>query len=100
MNTPGLQPERTVLAWQRTLLAATVAGAGCARAATSRPCAALSAATLLLSIVVVVIAVGAGLRGRRYRRRTDDPRPIPRTTTAFLCAGIATAAVCALSNLL
>ncbi|WP_328403388.1 DUF202 domain-containing protein [Nocardia sp. NBC_00403] len=100
VNAPGLQPERTILAWQRTLLAATVACAGCARAATGRPSASLTAATLVLSAVLVVITIGTRLRRRRYRRRADDPRPIPQTVGALLCAGIGAAAGCVLLSLL
>ncbi|WP_194853123.1 DUF202 domain-containing protein [Nocardia sp. SYP-A9097] len=100
MSPPGLQAERTILAWQRTLLAATVVGAGLARAATGRPCASLSAATLLLSVVLVAIAAVIRLRRHRYRHRADDPRPIPLIAGALLCAGIAAAASCVLPTLL
>ncbi len=62
---PGLQPERTLLAWRRTFLALGVAGAVAVRFA-----AAVSLFVAIpLGLVLVALALAGYVRiGRRYRR--------------------------------
>lgn len=62
---PGLQGERTALAWSRTALALALAGALMTRVTVER----LGAFAVLLGLVGVVAAVMTGvLAGARYRR--------------------------------
>jgi uncharacterized membrane protein YidH (DUF202 family) len=67
---PGLQPERTRLAWQRTGVAAVVVGAGAALAAARRE----TPAVLLLAALACAVAGTATAVGTRtpldvpYRR--------------------------------
>ncbi|WP_166872268.1 DUF202 domain-containing protein [Salinibacterium sp. ZJ450] len=62
---PGLQPERTLLAWQRTVLSLAVAGVLAARFAA--PQIGLPAAVLGLISAALSIAAYVGVR-YRYRR--------------------------------
>ncbi|MFE3255126.1 DUF202 domain-containing protein [Nocardia sp. NPDC059229] len=96
---PGLQPERTVLSWQRTLLTATATLAVSARSAVGHHSAAHTAAALAVTAVLAVTMAGTGLRHRRCRHRPADPRPLPHSIVACLCAGIGVAAGCVLLTL-
>lgn len=86
----GLQPERTVLAWRRTMLTALCVLGICARAWTEQPSPMRLAAVVGLGAVIAVLAVGLAQRRRRYRANPQDPRP---TGTVLLAAiGIISAA--------
>jgi uncharacterized membrane protein YidH (DUF202 family) len=62
---PGLQPERTLLAWRRTCLALTVASAVVVRFAGES----MGASAALLGVAGVATAAAAYIRAaRRYRR--------------------------------
>ncbi|MGW1890943.1 DUF202 domain-containing protein [Streptomyces sp. NPDC002004] len=94
---PGLQPERTRLAWRRTTLSATVAAVLAAKASLRGPStvgAVACAAACLLWLGFLAVA------HRRIRtlagHPADPPRLTPRTaTTAAACA--VALAVCALA---
>lgn len=88
ITTPGLQPERTALAWRRTLLAATVVVVLLIRSAVVRPSPASLAGLCAGGAVLVSVAVTARLRRRRYLRDPADPRPIPVPAAAVLCAAV------------
>lgn len=68
---PGLQAERTALAWNRTALALTLAGAVVTRVTVER----LGAIAVLLGLVAVAAAAATALlAGARYRRTTVSLR--------------------------
>ena len=86
---PGLQPERTVLAWQRTSLAVAVINLGVIRVAGQLGefyvwCGASG-------IVLAIIAwMWAGLRYARTNRDLRESGSVPRTAIPVLLATIAT----------
>lgn len=83
---PGLQPERTLLAWRRTCLALAVGGALVVRFTTE----AVGAAGAVLGVLGVVIAAAAYVRASvRYRRAhegltADGALPIDGVALALL----------------
>ncbi|MFE9789358.1 DUF202 domain-containing protein [Nocardia salmonicida] len=97
MSAPaGLQSERTVLAWRRTALAATVVSVLLVRAALSsdsRPARLVLALSIATLAAVLVAARG---RHRRHRALVTDPTPLPTAQAAAICAGIAATACGAL----
>ncbi|MFI5720367.1 DUF202 domain-containing protein [Nocardia sp. NPDC051750] len=85
---PGLQPERTALAWRRTLLAATVVFVLLIRSAVVSPSPTTLAGLGAALVVLGSLAATARLRRHRYLRDPADPRPIPVSAAAAVCAGI------------
>ncbi|MDV7086740.1 DUF202 domain-containing protein [Rhodococcus sp. IEGM 248] len=96
---PGLQAERTVLAWRRTLPAVGLCLAAVVRAALVHPHPAHVVAVAGACVAAASVVAGAATRHRRYCRRADDPRPlglpIPAAVSlaVFATAGAALAAL-------
>ncbi|MGI5219883.1 DUF202 domain-containing protein [Nocardia sp. CA-290969] len=84
----GLQPERTALAWRRTLLAATVLFVLLIRSAVVTPSPRAFTGLCGAVVVLTALAATARLRRRRYLHDPADPRPIPVAAAAVVCAGI------------
>ena len=91
---PGLQPERTILAWRRTALTAVGVTVSVLKLHGGGHRWLLLAA--VAALVGVIAATGAGLWLRRNRYRAD-PRhhhPAPSSVVVCICLGIPIAAVC------
>lgn len=73
---PGLQPERTSLAWRRTGLAATTATLVLARVAVARDLPVVAAACIALAVVAVGALVEGSQRHAARRGAFDDERAL------------------------
>jgi uncharacterized membrane protein YidH (DUF202 family) len=86
---PGLQPERTLLAWRRTALAVTVAGAGAARltvATVGWPGALLGSASAILGLAAYA---ASATRYRQVQRHLVDTDRYPGTGLPQLALTVA-----------
>src|SRR5918999_5451408 len=92
---PGLQPERTALAWQRTALATAVAALAVTRLAVHRAAvpalaiAALAAGSAALTLVFSAAAYRRTVRCLTERRPLDPLGPALPTTVAIALLGVA-----------
>lgn len=77
MRDPGLQPERTSLAWGRSGWASAVIAVGCARAAVAGLGTPFGALAILVGVVSIAVALACGFRGRELRIRGMSARPRP-----------------------
>ncbi|MCW2873759.1 DUF202 domain-containing protein [Actinacidiphila oryziradicis] len=82
---PGLQPERTRLAWQRTVLSCAVAGVLAGRLALRHGLSPLSDTALALCALAWLTFLAAAQR--RARALATEPPPALSTRTAVLAAG-------------
>ncbi|WP_370181736.1 DUF202 domain-containing protein [Rhodococcus wratislaviensis] len=96
---PGLQAERTVLAWRRTLPAVCLCVAAFVRAALVHPHVAHVVAVAGACVAAVSVVAGAVTRHRRYRRRADDPRPLGHLIPASVSLAVLATAGAALAAL-
>lgn len=72
---PGLQAERTGLAWSRTGLSASAAALALARLATERDAPVLAVVGLVAAVGALAAFVEGTLRHERRRRWLDEPHP-------------------------
>jgi hypothetical protein len=86
---PGLQPERTRLAWQRTGVAAVLVGSGAALAAAHRE----ATGVLLLALLTCALLGAASVLGGRTPLDAAFPRLVlgALTTIAIAVVGVALA---------
>ncbi|MFC9833872.1 DUF202 domain-containing protein [Rhodococcus sp. NPDC127530] len=96
---PGLQAERTVLAWRRTLPAVCLCLAALVRAALVHPHIAHVVAVAGACVAAASVVAGAVTRHRRYRRRIDDPRPLALLIPAAVSLAVVATAGAALAAL-
>lgn len=82
---PGVQPERTALAWRRTAFAVLVNGALLLRAAANAHAASLWMAALL--VVTAGLAIFGVARRREDELRSAPPHASPRATQVRLVLG-------------
>ncbi|GGI05597.1 DUF202 domain-containing protein [Egicoccus halophilus] len=86
---PGLQAERTGLAWSRTGLATGAGALTLARLASLRGAPVLAAIGLLVAVLALAVLVEGGVRGKR---RTDwlldqgGARALPRAAIGLVAA--------------
>lgn len=81
---PGLQPERTALAWQRTALACAVAALALCRLAVHRASSPAAFAALAATVVALLSLASVRAGYRRTRRRLGDQQPIAGSGPALL----------------
>ncbi|MEV0075401.1 DUF202 domain-containing protein [Nocardia neocaledoniensis] len=93
---PGLQPERTVLAWRRTGLAATVLTVLLVRAVVTSDSPAAPLALGCAAATLAAILAAARERHRRYRADPTAAAPLPTASAVAICAGTAMTAGAAL----
>lgn len=94
---PGLQPERTLLAWTRTLLAVVVTASLLVRllgAPITRPAHVPAAVVVALAVWLFVAS------DRRYRRAEDRVRVVPALHLLLLAAAVVAVGVVAVVALL
>lgn len=75
MRDPGVQPERTSLAWGRTGWASAVIAVGCARAAVSGNSISFRALAILVGLASLAVALACGFRGRELKAYGMRARP-------------------------
>lgn len=88
---PGLQPERTALAWYRTLLAMALNGGLVLRAGLIQPHRGLQITGIVLLVLSGLIALAA----RRRTRSFDQARPAAPPDRLMLAIALATASTAA-----
>ncbi|MEU4314222.1 DUF202 domain-containing protein [Nocardia sp. NPDC024068] len=95
---PGLQPERTVLAWRRTTLTAVVVGLLLTKIAAQRAGPLGIATAAAAGLAVGMLAVG--LHRRRARQGPEQVRAMSTTFMALIAASAGMPALGALASLL
>ncbi|MGY0498897.1 DUF202 domain-containing protein [Nocardia sp. FBN12] len=85
---PGLQPERTILAWQRTALSATVLAACLLQMTVDTGPRPMAVATVALCGVVLVLMVAMMLRHNRYRRVISPSTTMSKASACLITGSI------------
>lgn len=96
---PGLQPERTGLAWQRTALVAGAVALLQVHAAAQSGWGSLTVPAAVTGATALALALVGGRRERLLRREPDPP-PLPATMIAGVTTLVATVALITLATLL
>ncbi|MFK4362496.1 DUF202 domain-containing protein [Rhodococcus sp. 27YEA6] len=88
---PGLQPERTVLAWRRTALSSVTVSVIIGREIALHPSVLRIAVFATLIITTAGVIVGTTIRHRRLTLDDKDSREIPFIVMATLAVGVTVA---------
>lgn len=98
-ESPGLQPERTLLAWQRTLLAAGVTALVFIRMAATDPSLPMIGALALTITAACSIAAGTFARRRRCSSTLGCGDTMGNPIPVLISVNLAIAGICAIASL-
>ncbi|MBC7302861.1 MAG: DUF202 domain-containing protein [Nocardia sp.] len=89
----GLQPERTILAWQRTALSATVLAACLLQMTVGTATRPLAVATVAACGTALILTIAMMVRHNRYRRAVDRSNTMSTTSAGLIAGSVALVAV-------
>ncbi|WP_433192791.1 DUF202 domain-containing protein [Nocardia sp. CA-107356] len=91
---PGLQPERTILAWRRTMSTTVVVALAFVKTLPGGGHPWLMGGLVALGGVAVVTVAGLSLRHTRYRNNPAHAGTVPTLLAGLLCLGVVVGAIC------
>ena len=99
LDKPGLQPERTALAWERTAISMMILGVLLARTGATERHWAITLSGMIQTVIGSAVLIWSGFHYRQLHGRTRDDevchpgaaRAVGLTTVAFTGAGVAVA---------